>query len=197
MNNLQLFELINAGPGIGAAPLAVARFLATQTNMLVLLVLAFVWVRGAHSARRELLEMLLAYAIASALAMALLHLWPQPRPAALHLGAQYLEHAATPGLPSHHVVFLWSLGLSALGTRRLAVLALPLLAAGLLVGWSRVFLGVHFPYDVLAALPVALIGAAAARSLRRAAVPLYARILYAYHRLDQRLAAGLVVARPG
>jgi undecaprenyl-diphosphatase len=195
VNNRHLFELINAGPSLGPLALALARFLATQVNSLVLVVLAFVWVRGGNAARRELLEMTVGCAIAAGLGQLVMHFWPQPRPFALHLGTQYLRHAATPGLPSDHVTFLWSLGFTALGTRRLAILGLPLLAAGLAVGWSRVFLGVHFPYDVLAAAPVAAAGAVLARLIRPSVLPAYGRIACLYDRLDRRLAAGLVGAR--
>jgi undecaprenyl-diphosphatase len=196
MNNLHLFDLINAGPDPGRVPLAVAHVLATQVNSIVLLGLAFIWVRGTRKVRGELLEMLLGCAVALGLAQLVLHFWPQPRPFMLHVGTQYLGHAAGPGLPSHHVTFLWALGFSALGTRRLAVLGLPLLAVGLAVGWSRVFLGVHFPYDVLAAAPVALAGAVAARLLQRLAVPVYAWVVFHYDRLDRRFAAWLIAAHP-
>lgn len=195
MNNLHLFQILNAGPGLGPVPLAAARFIAAQLDSLVLLVLAFVWVRGGRAVRRDVLEMFLAAAVAALLAQLVLRLWPQPRPFTLHLGNQYLQHAATPGLPSHHVTFLWALAFAAWGARRLTALGLPLFIAGLAVGWSRVFLGVHFPYDVLAAAPVAWAGALAARSLRRPAAMLYFRLLHAYDRLDKWVAAGLMATR--
>jgi undecaprenyl-diphosphatase len=195
MINHDLFEILNAGPGLGPLPLAMARFLATQLNVLVVLVLAFVWVRGARSVRRDVLEMLLGCALASVLAQLVLHFWPQPRPFMLNLGTQYLHHAPTPGLPSHHVTFLWALAFSAWSTRRLKAFALPLLVAGLVVGWSRVFLGVHFPYDVLAAAPVAWAGAFAARRVRKPAMLLYVPLLHGYARLHKRIAAGLMSPR--
>lgn len=195
MNDHFLFEILNAGPGLGPAPLAIARFMAMQLNSLVVLVLAFVWVRGAHTVRHDVLEMLLGCALASGLAQLVLHFWPQPRPFVLGLGTQYLGHAPTPGLPSHHVTILWALAFTAWGTRRLKAFALPLLVTGLVVGWSRVFLGVHFPYDVLAAAPVALVGAVAARRLRRPAMLLYSPVLHAYDRLDKWVAARLMTPR--
>lgn len=54
---------------------------------------------------------------------------------------------------------------------------------GIAVRWSRVLLGVHFPFDVLAALPVAATGALGARALRHAAMPATARVLYLYDHL--------------
>ena len=54
------------------------------------------------------------------------------------------------------------------------------MALGLIVGWSRVFLGVHFPYDVAAALPVAGTAAVLARSIRSFATPVYANVLRAW-----------------
>lgn len=186
MNNLQLFELINAAPGLGRVPLALAIGLATWVIYLVPLTMTIAWVRGDDAARRELLQLLLAVAIALCVSRAVSSLWPHPRPFALHYGMQYLAHADNPGLPSHHVTVFWSLALAALGTRRFSMWALPLLAVGLLVGWSRVFLGIHFPFDVLAALPVGLAGAAIGLALRKPALPAFARILATYSRAEKQ-----------
>ena len=83
-------------------------------------------------------------------------------------------------MPSDHVTVFWSLALATLGTRRFAAWGFTLLIAGLLVGWSRIYLGVHFPYDVAAALPVAALGALASRLLQAPLRPIMTRILYAH-----------------
>lgn len=177
MDNTHLFELLNAGPGLAPTKLLLAVLLAKWLVVAVPLVLAWAWVCGSLSARAELLEILLAVMLALAVAQIVALAWPQPRPFRLHLGTQYLAHADDPGLPSDHVLVFWSLACSAFFTRSFAPWGFPLLAVGLIVGWSRVYLGVHFPYDILAALPVALAGALAAHGLRRRAAAGFTRLL--------------------
>lgn len=195
MDNLHLFELINAAPKPEPWQLGLAIALAQWLIYLLPIGMVLAWIKGNPLSRRELIEMLLAALIALAIAQVVVHVYPQPRPFALHLGTQLLGHASDPGLPSDHVTVFWSMAWSALATRRYAIWCFPLLAAGLAVGWSRVYLGVHFPYDILAALPVALAGALAARALRAATIPLVARILDSHDRLVRALRAKLSAAR--
>lgn len=176
MNNLYLFELINAPAHLGTAKLAVATFVAQWVVYFVPLTLVAAWLRGDEALRADLFQLVVAVLISLCLAQVVSRVWPQPRPFALHIGTQYLEHGVDPGLPSDHVTVFWSLGLAALTMRRLALLGLPLLAVGLLVGWSRVYLGVHFPLDIIAALPVAAAGTAITRSLRGLSTPVIARL---------------------
>lgn len=182
MDNLHLFELINAAPGLGPVRLLLATVLAQWLIWLVPIAMAFAWVRGDLVARAELLHMLLAALIALGVAQIVVHVWPQPRPFALHLGTQYLQHSTDPGLPSDHVTVFWSLALGALASRRYAVWGFPLLATGLVVGWARVYLGVHFPFDVLAAFPVAVAGVLIARGLQGPLSPVAARVIELYDR---------------
>ena len=183
MDNLHLFELINAPPGLPPLRLLLATALAQWSICLVPLGLAWGWFRGSAPARAELLQMLVAMLIALGIAQLVAHVWPHSRSIPPHPGTQYLLQAGAPRLFSDHVTAFWSLALAALGTRRFAVWAFPLLAVGLLVGIARVYLGAHFPFDVLAALPVSLAGAFAAQALRAPLLPLTARLLYLYDRL--------------
>ena len=80
---------------------------------------------------------------------------------------------ATGSFPSGHATVAFACAtVLALAVPRLAP---PLFALAALVAWSRVYVGVHYPLDVLAgallgvALGFAVVGAA--RVLRRAAVP--------------------------
>lgn len=195
MDNFHLFELINATPKPEAWQMVLALGFAKWLIYVLPVGMALAWIKRDSVARRELIEMALATLIALGVGQIVVHLWPQPRPFALHLGTQLLEHIDDPGLPSDHVTVFWSLAWSALVTRRFSVWGFPLLAAGLAVGWSRVFLGVHFPYDILAAMPVALLGALGARAVRAATMPAVARILFAYERLALAVRSRRAAAR--
>jgi undecaprenyl-diphosphatase len=195
MDNRHLFELINAAAGIGHTRLLLATALAEWVIWLVPLVMLVGWARGDRAGRSELLEILFAVLIALTLAQCVAHVWPQPRPFQLLLGTQYLSHSSDPGMPSDHVTVFWSLAFAALMSRQRAAWGFPLLAIGLAVGWSRVYLGVHFPFDIAAALPVALAGAALARALRRPMQPAVARILAFHDRLANMVRAKILPSR--
>ena len=195
MGNLHLFALINAGPGLAGFRLAVAIVLAEWLIYSVPLVMVIAWVRGDRAVRWALLHLLLAALVSLCVAQVVAHLWPQPRPFALHLGNQYLEHGNDPGMPSDHVTVLWSLALASFGVGRCEVWGLPLLAAGMVVGWSRVYLGVHFPFDVLAALPVAALGTVGARALEGPRLPVVSWLLNLYDEWSLRGCSMLRAAR--
>ncbi|MBE7940123.1 MULTISPECIES: undecaprenyl-diphosphatase [Ramlibacter] len=174
MDNLKLFALINASSNTPHWQLAIAVWIAQWLIWCVPLAMAAAWVRGDDEDRSNLLEMLVAALFALGLAQVVTHAWPQPRPFMLHLGRQLLAHDADPGLPSDHVTVFWSIAAAALAGTRFRPWGLVLFSLGLLVGWSRVFLGIHFPLDVLAALPASAAGAMLARALRAQLWPVYA-----------------------
>lgn len=177
MDNAHLFELLHAGPALAPLKLMLMRVLAQWLIAAAALGLGWAWVRGTAAHRPDLLEMLFAAVLALVLAQFVSWLWPQPRPLAAFPGTQYLVHGNDPGLPSGHVTVFWSLAVAALLTRRLAPWGFPLLTVGLAVGWSRVYLGAHFPFDILAALPVACAGALAAHAVRQRQARLFEWLL--------------------
>ncbi len=193
MTNLHFYQLINASPGLSQQQVLLATLLANWLIVLVPIVMVLAWIRGDQAARLDLLQILLAVGLALGLAQVITHVWPQPRPFAMHLGTQYLAHSVDPGLPSDHVTVLWSLALASLRSRKFALWGFPLLAIGLVVGWSRVYLGVHFPLDIAAALPVAWAGTMVASVLRNPIQPVYARVLSLHDRCTSLL-LGLVRA---
>jgi undecaprenyl-diphosphatase len=72
----------------------------------------------------------------------------------IQLGHTWIPHAADASLPSDHLTVFSAVGLCLLLDGE-TLLGVTLFAIGLCVAWARIFLGVHFPLDMLAAVGVA------------------------------------------
>jgi undecaprenyl-diphosphatase len=182
--NIELFERINASATTPHWLLTVAVPIAQWLILLVPAWLTLSWFRSDAQGRRDLLQVLAVILLALGFGQAVVTLWPQPRPFTMHLGSQFLAHVPDPGFPSDHVTVFWSAACAALATRQFARIGLLWFALGLLVGWSRVFLGVHFPLDVLGALPVGALAALGMRALRQPMQPIYTGLLNLWARVS-------------
>ena len=78
-----------------------------------------------------------------------------PRPFMIPLGHTWMSHKAETSFPSDHAAIFFAVGLGLCfgGLRRMGW---TIAALGVAVGWSRVYLGVHFPFDIAGALLVAI-----------------------------------------
>jgi undecaprenyl-diphosphatase len=81
-------------------------------------------------------------------------IWQHPRPFVIGLGQTWMSHVPDSSFPSDHVTVFASVVVSLLMARKFE-LATIALAVCLSVAWSRIFLGVHFPMDMVGALLVA------------------------------------------
>ena len=143
----------------GTLLLAIATFFAEYAIWALPAIIGFGWLRGSKNTRKVLLE-----ATASGLAGLLINqiiglVWQHPRPFMIGLGHTLIPHAADSSFPSDHLTLLWAVAFSFLMHRspRLAGIALALL--GLPVAWARIYLGVHFPLDIVGAALVAVLSA--------------------------------------
>lgn len=117
--------------------------------------LCLLWIRGDRLVRRQALVLLTALLVGIAISYGLGVFYPIDRPFIAPLGHALLDHRPSPSFPSNHgLVFFTYAGTLALLRRRRHAAVVG--AAGLVVAWSRVYLGVHFPFDMAGAALVAL-----------------------------------------
>ena len=119
------------------------------------------WLFGPRQARAAAVSAGLSACLALAVAALASQMIDHPRPFMVGLAGNLLDHAADSSFPSDHAAIFFALA-AAFGlwpSRGLRWLGVAVAIAGLAVGWARVALGIHFPFDVLGS---AVIGAAAA-----------------------------------
>ncbi len=153
--NHSLFLLVNAGAATPRWWIDLAVFIANDLVYGVPVLLLGLWLAGGSSRRGAAL---LAFAIAMVAlgANQLIGLaWYQPRPFVIGLGHTWTPHVPDASFPSDHLTLFTSIGLGLLfgGLKRVGLATLGL---GLLVGWARVYVGLHFPLDMAGSLLVAV-----------------------------------------
>ena len=162
--NHDLFLFLNAGDDPAPFWIGIAYLLAVYAVLLLPLKLVFDWLWGTQEDRRLALGVLMALVAAGAVNLLIGAFWYVPRPAEAGIGHCYLAHAADSSFPSDHATVLFAaLWVYALA-RRLAAAAM-MLVTGVAVGWARIYLGVHFPLDIMGALVVGLIAAVLSRGV--------------------------------
>jgi undecaprenyl-diphosphatase len=122
---------------------------------------------GGREVRRDVVRILLAMVLAWLVARLGQHLLPMPRPFAIGLGTQWLEHGNSAGFPSTHASVAFAFGAAVAASARRWTVGLAALALATLIAWSRICLGLHFPSDVLAGAGVGVLCAGAANLIPR------------------------------
>ncbi|MDR3371315.1 phosphatase PAP2 family protein [Rhodoferax sp.] len=152
--NRSLFLMIN---GDNSAPrwlVDLATLVGDGVIYLIPLLLIGLWLWGNTRQRKLAVKAFAVAMLGVGLNQLIGVMWQHPRPFMLGLGHTWIVHAADSSFPSDHVTVLTAIGLSLLLDGATAVACLTLTMA-LAVAWARVFLGVHFPLDMLGAVVVA------------------------------------------
>ncbi len=156
--NRTLFLIINAPPHASPLLVHVAWVLATSPILVAPLLLVILWVRGSRSRRGGLLATTAAALLAIGINQILGMIYVEPRPFVIGLGRTLIQHAPDNSFPSDHATLVWTLmaGLIATGAAPGWGIAMGIYGIG--VAWARIFLGVHFPLDMLGSAGVSVAG---------------------------------------
>lgn len=162
MNNLETFNQafflhLNANLTTPPWEISTAIFMADYLIYLVPLILVSLWCWGNESQRALALKACVVALVALGINQFLSIVWPHPRPFIMGLGHTFIPHAVDSSFPSDHATVFAAIGLTLVFANIRSVAGWATLLLGVCVAWARVFLGLHFPLDMVGA--VAVVGA--------------------------------------
>ncbi|GBE54767.1 MAG TPA: undecaprenyl-diphosphatase [Euryarchaeota archaeon] len=109
-----------------------------------------------------------------------------PRPFMLHLGKLLVLHSSDSSFPSDHTTFMLSIAFTLIYFRKTRTSGLILFVLGFLGGFARVFVGIHFPFDIIGSAVVAIFSSFIIYSLRTRLKPLNNLFISLYSSLIRR-----------
>ena len=152
--NLSLFSWINASPEATNTSIHFAIFIANDLLYCMILLFAWFWLRGNYDTKKQILKAFIFTSSAILISQCISHVYYHPRPFVMEVGRTLIYHAPNGSFPSDHMLIFSSIAFSYLFSAQ-RKLGISLLVMAWLVAWSRVYLGVHFPLDMLGAFLLA------------------------------------------
>ena len=154
--NQALFLLLNAAPSASGVVVETARFLADGLIWIVPAALTIGWLRGSSATRQVLIAATVSGLVGLLINQLIGLVWYHPRPFEAGIGQTLIPHVQDSSFPSDHLTLIWAIAFSLLLHERPRPAGWAFALLGVPVAWARIYLGVHFPLDILGAALVAL-----------------------------------------
>lgn len=181
--NQTLFAILNAGSPASAAGLDIGYVAAVFLIFSLPAKLMIDWLWGNSRQRGAAMAVVAAVLLALGINLLISVGVQIPRPHEAGIGHSYLAHAADSSFPSDHATVLFAAAWAFAFAGR-AASAWLFAGIGLMVGWARIYLGVHYPLDIFGGALSGLTGALLSRGLMvLAGTRLLAFAEALYHRL--------------
>ncbi len=156
-----LFTLINATPASTFETITFAIVLARYAIFIIPLLLIGLWLWGTANSmvlqRQLVIKTAIALVFSMLLSAVIGRLLPHERPFVEGFGYIFLAHVPDSSFPSNHGSAIFTFALAFLFWHRLWS-GMGLIIIALAIAWSRIYLGVHWPLDMLGAFFVGLMG---------------------------------------
>ena len=154
--NLHLFEWFNASNHAHEMTIRFAIFIANDLFYIMLLFFGFYWLRGNFAIKKQIVKAFIFTTVALLISQIISHSFYHPRPFVMEVGRTLIYHSLNGSFPSDHMLIFSTIAFSYFFSEK-RNLGIILILLAWLVAWSRVYLGVHFPLDMLGAFSLAFI----------------------------------------
>ncbi|MFC0229245.1 undecaprenyl-diphosphate phosphatase [Serratia aquatilis] len=150
--NYLLFAWINASPASPQGLISFAIFAAKDLIAVIPILIVSLWFWGPRDqlpAQREVIaKTTIALLFTMVAAATISMLLPHERPFSIGVGHNYLAHVPDSSFPSNHGTAIFTFALAFLSWHRVWS-GILLMIIAITIAWSRVFLGVHWPLDMV------------------------------------------------
>ncbi|MFN0297364.1 phosphatase PAP2 family protein [Acinetobacter albensis] len=154
--NLHLFEWFNASNHAHEMTIRFAIFIANDLFYIMVLFFGFYWLRGNFAIKKQIVKAFIFTTVALLISQIISHSFYHPRPFVMEVGRTLIYHSPNGSFPSDHMLIFSTIAFSYFFSEKRS-LGIILILLAWLVAWSRVYLGVHFPLDMLGAFSLAFI----------------------------------------
>jgi len=185
--NNHLFSAINQFAGQNKFFDYMFMFFAEAMPYIFIALVITAWFRSKEQTKRYLIGATLTSVVGIAINHVIAQVYFHPRPFMNDLGTTLVTHAPNSSLPSDHTTFMFCIAFSLLCHQATRKLALRLTVLAVIGGLSRVYIGVHFPFDIAAAAVVSGFAAMIVHSVRYKLQACYNMIIAAGEVLTKRV----------
>lgn len=155
--NQSLFLMMNASIHPNFLAVFGAKVLANYAIWVIPPVIGVYWLRGADMSKIVALASSVSGVSGLLINQIIAMAWTHPRPFMIGLGQTLIPHAADSSFPSDHLTLVWAVGVTFLLHRDFRFVGAILSLLGIAIAWARIYLGVHFPIDMLGSAFVAIV----------------------------------------
>ena len=161
--NQMVFLFLNAKLDASAADIEFAKFIAEDLICIMPFILVIAGLRGLWREGRSAYLDMVGAAMSGLLGLIINYFisltWYHPRPLEMGIGQTLVTHIQDSSFPSDHLTLIWSVAFSLLLHKQQRWIGLFIALLGIPVAWARIYIGVHFPLDIIGAAIVGLVSA--------------------------------------
>jgi len=157
--NQTLFLSINQSAGQNPSFDIIIASFAEYAPVFYALVILWLWFSAKNNDEQRHAAFYAGYSAVLGLSINLLItlFYVHPRPFMDHLGIQLIPHPSESSFPSDHTTLMVSMALSLMFSKITRKLGGVLVCLGLVGGLSRVYCGLHYPFDIVGSVFVSLL----------------------------------------